>query len=212
MSGEEQKPRASVAGHMASEVMRLAAWAAVGNGAARPGDDRIEKIRHILFGDQLQQITRQLTYLESLVQQETAELREALVRRCDALEAYLKTEVASLHARLTTEQHTRADAIEKLARDAAELAHTFETKTAQLAEQTAERQGELRELMLEQSKTLAEDIRDRYDDLSALLEQQLEDLRQVKTDRSALASLFGEMATRLNHDERRLESDEKPAQ
>ncbi len=49
-------------------------------------------------------------------------------------------------------------------------------------------------------KVLAEDMRQRYTDISAQLEEQLQNLRHAKTDRSALASFFGEMAMRLNHD------------
>ncbi len=200
MSREEQKPRAPASGQMSQEEIRQAAQAAVGNGAAPYGDGHIEKIRDLLFGGHFQEITRQLTHLESRFQQETADLREAFLRRCDVLENYIKTEVESLNQRVTVEQNVRVGAMENLARDVKELGDTFEKKMAQLAEQTAESQHELRELLLEQSKALAEDIRDRYADISALLEQQLDDLRQVKTDRGTLASLFGEMAMRLNHE------------
>lgn len=204
MSREEQHSRDPArdpaSGQMSQEEIRQAAQAAVGNGAAPFGDGHIEKIRDILFGGHFQHITSQLTRLESRLQQETADLRDEVLRRCDALENDLKTEVASLHERLTAEQTTRADAIEKLVRDANALGRQFEQKTSQLASQTAESQHELRELLLEQSKTLAGDIRDRYADIAALLERQLEDLRQVKTDRAALASLFGEMASRLNRE------------
>ncbi|ETX02216.1 hypothetical protein [Candidatus Entotheonella palauensis] len=203
MSREEQQPRAPATGQMSQEEIRQAAQAAVGNGTAPSGDGHIEKIRDILFGNHFQHITRQLTRLESLLQQETAELREDMLRRYDVLENYIKTEVDSLNQRLTTEQNTRAGAIDKLVRDVKALGAVFEKKTEQLAEQTAESQHELRELLLEQSKALAEDIRNRYDDLSGLLAQQLDDLRQVKTDRAALASLFGEMAIRLNREESR---------
>ncbi|ETX03318.1 MAG: hypothetical protein ETSY1_00465 [Candidatus Entotheonella factor] len=200
MSGEEQQPRAPASGQMSQEELRQAARAAVGNGTAPYGDGHIEKIRDILFGSHLQHISGQFTRLESLIQQETADLRDTLLRRCDFLESYIKTEVESLNQRLTAEQTTRTSAIDQLVQDAKALGNQFEEKTEQLAEQTAEGQHELRELLLEQSKALAEDIRNRYDDISALLAQQLEDLRQVKTDRAALASLFGEMAMRLNQE------------
>lgn len=200
MSREETESGIPTSGQTSQEDTPPAAQAAKGNGAAPYGEGHIEKIRDILFGGHLQEVNRQFTRLESRLQQETADLREALFRRCDFLERYIKTEVESLNKRLTTEQNARGDAIGRLVRDANELGDVFERKTEQMAEQMAESQHELRESLLEQSKALAEDIRNRYTDISALLEQQLEDLRQAKTDRAALASLFGEMAMRLHHE------------
>ncbi len=198
MQLEDQESGAPASGQIPRADTQPAAQAATGNGAAPYGEGHIEKIRDILFGGHMQEINRQFTRLETRLQQETADLREEFLRRCDFLERYIKTEVESLNQRLTTEQNTRADAIGKLVRDAQELGDTFEKKTEQLAEHSAQSHHELRESLLEQSKALAEDIRNRYTDISALLEQQLEDLRQAKTDRAALASLFGEMAMRLN--------------
>ncbi|PON19403.1 hypothetical protein C2W62_02820 [Candidatus Entotheonella serta] len=198
MSREEPNSHTSASGQSAQEMsqaeMRAAIQVAMSN-----GDAHIERIRDILFGGHWEQIARQFTRLESLLQQETADLRDMFLRRFDYLEDYMKTEVEALNKRLTA-QNARADTIEKLARDAKELGGAFEESVAKLAQQTEEGQHELREFLLEQSKALAADIRDRYDDLSVLLAQQLDDLRQVKTDRGTLASLFGEMAMRLNRD------------
>lgn len=209
MNREELNPHASASGRMSPAEMRAAVQVAVSN-----GDAYIERIRDILVGGHLQQITRRFADLESNLQQEAADLkalRETFLNRFDVLENYIKTEVEVLKQRLR-EQHKRVDTIEKLARDAKELGGTFEEKVTRLAQQAEGRQHELREALIEQSKALAEDIRDRYDDLSGRLAQQLEDLRQVKTDRSALASLFGEMAMRLNEEELPPERHEEESQ
>lgn len=199
MSGEDRNARTQASGEMSQAELRAAVQVAVNN-----GDAYLERIRDILFGGHWQQITRQLAHLESLLQQETTQLKqettqlkEMFLHRFDNLEAYVTTEVESLNKRLAA-QRRQSDAIEQLAHEASALGDTFEQKAAALAQQTEASQHELRESLLEQSKALAQDIRDRYDDLSTRLEQQLEDLRQVKTDRGDLASLFGEMAMRLD--------------
>lgn len=199
MRPEEKEPDVHASSAASQEGSPMAAPAASANGGAT-GDGKIEKIRDLLFGGHIQEINRQFTRLETRFQQETSALQDELMRRFDFLERYVKDEVESLNQRLTTEQGTRSDAVGKLARETKELGDTFEKKTEQLATQAAESQRELRETLLEQSRTLAEDMRQRYTDISAQLEEQLQNLRQAKTDRAALASLFGEMAMRLNHD------------
>ncbi len=198
MRREEKEPDVRASGSMSPEDSPMAA--ADTNSESPMGDGKIEKIRDLLFGGHIQEINRQFTRLESRFQQEASALREELLRRFDFLERYVKDEVASLNQRLTAEQDTRSDVVGKLTREANELGAMFEKKTEQLAMQHADSQRELRESLLEQSKAVAEDVQRRYTDILTQLEEQLQNLRQAKTDRAALASLFGEMAMRLNHD------------
>ena len=61
-------------------------------------------------------------------------------------------------------------------------------------------QRELRDQMLEQSKDLSDDIRQKHESLLQSLERESQDIRFEKTDRSALASMFTEIAMRLNNE------------
>ena len=57
---------------------------------------------------------------------------------------------------------------------------------------------DLRGHVLELSKDLAEQMQKRHDEVSALLDRRFQELRHGKTDRAALATLFNEVALRLN--------------
>jgi gas vesicle protein len=63
---------------------------------------------------------------------------------------------------------------------------------------TSERQ--LREQILDQSKNIADEIRQKHEAITASLERATSELRDEKTDRAALASLFMEVAMRLNNE------------
>ncbi len=160
----------------------------------------LEKIRSILFGAQAQEYEKRFVRLEERLLKESSELREEFRRRHDALELYMKQELESLNARLNVEHDERSDALRKVSRDLTELTETFEHKLARLTEHHATSHRELRQLVLEQSKHLADDLQQKYAELSALLERQMHEVRHDKTDRSALAGLFTEMAMRLNHE------------
>jgi len=51
--------------------------------------------------------------------------------------------------------------------------------------------------MLQQSKELTEALRAKSEELVALLERRAHDLQHSKTDRTALAGMFNELALRL---------------
>ena len=55
-----------------------------------------------------------------------------------------------------------------------------------------------------------DEIRQRNDSLSALLETRVQELRHAKTDRSALAALFVELAVRLKDESENGKGKPKP--
>ncbi|MBC7909070.1 MAG: hypothetical protein H7Y30_01130 [Pyrinomonadaceae bacterium] len=164
------------------------------------GGGNIDKIREILFGVQQRDYDKRFARLEERLLKESGDLREETRKRFDSLELYIKHEMESLTERLTSEQNARTEAAEQLERSIKDTSRAFDKKTAQLDEQNAKSQRELRQQLLDQSKTLSEEIRQKHQELLAVVEREATELRTDKTDRSALAALFTEVAMRLNND------------
>jgi DNA anti-recombination protein RmuC len=164
------------------------------------GGGNIDKIRDILFGVQMRDYEKRFARLEERLIKEASELRDDTRKRFDALELYVRQEFESLSGRVAAEQNARGDAVEALSLGITDTARAFEKKTAQMDEQTAKSQSELRQQILDQSRNLNDSIRQKYEELTAALQREAADLRTDKTDRSALAALFTEVAMRLNND------------
>lgn len=164
------------------------------------GGGNIDKIRDILFGVQMRDYEKRFARLEERLVKESSDLRDETRKRFDALELYIKQEFESLTERLTVEQNTRGEAVEALSQGVKDTARSFEKRTAQMDEQSSKSQRELRQQILDQSKSLNDEIRQKYEELTAALQREAADLRKDKTDRSALAAMFTEVAMRLNND------------
>jgi hypothetical protein len=167
------------------------------------GGGNIDKIREILFGVQLRESDKKFARVEERLLKESSDLREEIKKRFDALEIYVKKEVESLTSRLKSEQEERADADKEGSRELKEFAKTTEKKLSQIDDQAAKSNRDLRQQILDQSKVMTDEIRQKTEQISALLERRVQELRTDKADRTALASLFTEVAVRLN-DEFRL--------
>jgi hypothetical protein len=171
-----------------------------------PGDvglgagGNVDKIRDILFGNQMRDYEKRFARLEERLLKESAELREDSKRRFAALEALISKEIEALTDRLKAEQGERAESVEGLSQGLNNLTKSVEKKAAQLEEQTSKGQRDLRQQILEQSNTLSDEIRQKHEELSAFLGREVEALGAQKTDRAMLASLFTEVALRLNHE------------
>jgi hypothetical protein len=175
--------------------------------AESPGVGNLEKVRDILFGNQMREVDRRFARLEERIIKETRDLKDDIKRRLDALEAYTTKETETLASHIRQEHNERIDAHGRLARELADTAGSFERRSTGLDEQVAKGQREIRQHILEQQQRLSEDMRERIDEVLAALARETHELRNDKTDRLALASLLKEMAMRLT-DEFRLPSDE----
>jgi uncharacterized membrane-anchored protein YhcB (DUF1043 family) len=160
----------------------------------------LDKVRDILFGNQVRELEKRFARLEERLVKELNNVRDETKKRLDYLETYIKKEVDSLTERLKNEQLERDTGVKSLAEEHKNLTSSLEKKFAQFNEQTTNSQRELREHLLNQSNSLQDDIRQKYEEILTLLERESQELRREKTDRSKLASLFTELAIRLNSD------------
>ena len=192
---------------MAKEINRADATVAAAvdgvksQGAAKAqGSESLDKVRDILFGSQSREYEKRLARLEERLLKEAADLRDELRKRFDSLEVYTRKEVESLVTRLKTEHDQRTESAKEISRELKETFRTLEKKTSQLDEQLTASQRELRQQILEQSKSISAEIRQKHEAMTAALQGATAELREEKTDRAALASLFMEVAMRLNNE------------
>ena len=169
-------------------------------GADDPGAGNIDRIRDILFGTQMRDYDTRFSRLEQTLQKESAEVRDNTRRTIERLESYVRLELESLNARFRTERDERGTLGSQLSRDMKELGETISRRIAEVDDRAAGHHHELREQLLQHGRDFTEQIQTRQQEVATLLEQRFNELRKDKTDRAALASLFSEVALRLNNE------------
>lgn len=191
---------------------RSAATVGKPSDGAKPGDlleaveassqsqSNIEKIRTILFGNQMRDYEARFTRLEAQISQETTDLRADFRRRFEALEGYLRQELDALNERVSGEYSERSGALQDMQKTVEALGQGLDKRVHQLDEQMGKAQRELRQQLLTQSKQLRDDMQVGIAELSALVQRELQQLRSDKTDRTALAGLLTDLAARLSAD------------
>jgi DNA anti-recombination protein RmuC len=157
----------------------------------------VDKIRDILFGSQIKNYESRFSRLEDALARETAEIKDTMRRRLDSLEAFFKSETESLSARLKTERDEREEVLNNVSRELKASSAQLSKKILDLDNKAAQDRSAARQELMAESRKLLDEIRQRNDSLSALLETRVQELRNAKTDRSALAALFVELAVRL---------------
>jgi hypothetical protein len=162
------------------------------------GANNVDRIRDILFGNQMRDYELRFARLEESLLKESSDLRESTRQRLDTLENFIKRELDALNARLKSERDERSGSFRQLTKTVETLDETLTRKLGELDDQTSSAQAALRQDLLQQSKNIMDEIRAKHDLVVSMLERRYLELRHEKTDRRALSAFLSEVAMRLN--------------
>jgi hypothetical protein len=160
----------------------------------------VDKIRDIIFGNQMRDYERRFVGLEEHLLKEIAGLREETIKRLDALESYIKKELVSLSEKIKTEQDTRAESVGKVSQELKDTTSAISKKIERQAEKQSTDSRDLRQQLLDQSKNLSNEIGHKYRESSAETNRLIQELREQKVDRSAFSELLMEIAVRMSNE------------
>ncbi len=160
----------------------------------------VDKIRELLFGNQMQDYDRRFAVMEERFLQKVRELEAESTRALQSIESSMKKQLESLASQIRQEQDLRAEADKELGRGLREQIQGLEKHLTKVADQLANQDRDFTERLSHESQTLRDESRRRTDDTRAAIERMLAELMHVKTDRSLLAGLFVEIARCLNQD------------
>jgi phage host-nuclease inhibitor protein Gam len=163
----------------------------------RGGAGNVDKIRDILFGSQMRDYESRFARLEETLIKETLEIRETNKRRFDQLEGYIRREFETVQTRLKAERDERSDSNSQQSRELKELGDSLSRRIRDLDDRETNGERALRSDLLQQARDLTDEIRARHDEMAGLLDKRVNELRDGKTDRAALATLINEVALRL---------------
>jgi hypothetical protein len=168
--------------------------------AEPPGGASIDKVRDILFGNQVREFERRFARLEDRIVKETNDLKAQLIARVEALDVFSRKEFESLAERFNAEHEARVESLGDVSRELKAAAEAVERRTSSLDDQLARNLRDIRQQILDQGQRLSDDIHRKTDDVLAALAHEAHELRSDKADRSAIAALLNEMAMRLTAD------------
>ena len=158
----------------------------------------MEKIRDILFGNQLKEFEKRFSRMEERVGRETEDIRTDLKKRFDTLEEFIRHEIESFSGRLKKEQEARGSANEALQEEMKSKLTAVDARIEALDTLLGDTGRDFRQQLLDQSKALSEEIQAKAEQAALNLEQAMGALQGEKVDRATLSSFLVELAVRLS--------------
>ena len=181
-----------------SESAKLVAVGGDGNALAETPS--VDKIRDLLFGNQMQDYDQRFAKLEARLLARLKDIESEAARNLGAFESNTKKQVDSLAGQLRDEKDQRADGDKEIERMLREQNQVLEKRIRSVADQLAQFDRDISDRLTRETQSLHEEIKQKNVDMRQALENMFAQLSNVKTDRTLLASLFVEVAKCLNQD------------
>jgi hypothetical protein len=159
----------------------------------------IDKIRDLIFGNQMQDYEKRFSRLEERMFKEMNVSKSESRKNFDSLEKFVHKEIESLKDRVAAEQNARSEAFRDISRQLKDLSRSLEKKVDNLNEQFSESETDLRHQVSELSQSLRNEIRQKYDEISSVIERVAQELQVNKLDRSSFSEFLTEMAMRVSN-------------
>jgi hypothetical protein len=173
----------------------------IGDGLLRGGDSAgVDKIRDLLFGNQMQDYDRRFSKFEERFLQRCEDIEAETARNLSAFESNAKKQVDSLAAQFREENDLRADADKELERMLREHNQALEKRMRTMSDQLSQLERDMADRITREVQSLRDDIKQKNSDIRAMIERMFAEMQSVKTDRNLLAGLFIEVARCLDQD------------
>lgn len=166
-------------------------------GAVEEMPESLDKVRDILFGGQMRTVETRLQSMEERLLREQKVLRTDLTRQIAELDAFAKKEFQAATDRLAAERTKRVDDLKALGAELKEALRDLEKRHGKLQDSTGASDAELRDQLLLHAKATAAEFAKTIDRMTGELTRSHEELMSAKTDSTALAALFTDVAARL---------------
>ena len=185
--------------------------AAAGDGAAAEAEDmsiaaevadvapsahaaEVEKIREILFGQQISEYESRFAQLEIRLAREIEAVRDDIIRRFEKVQSQVTQDFTNLSRQIGTEQKYRAEEISALNSQFRAARDELETAVHRAAADADAATDQIRSAIEEETARQQEVVDERTRDLERRLEEATAQLRQDKVDRSSMEALFSQLA------------------
>ena len=163
--------------------------------------DNVDKIRDILFGNQMRDFDRKFSHLEERIASDLAAMRKENANQMDSLQAYVDSEVEILTSKLSSEERIRIDELSELDDALKKSAKQIEQKIAETVKTIDKQSREINQKILKQSQDFNGELSSQIEQTRKRMDDYRQELSLGKVDKSVLAEMLNSLAMQLNQDE-----------
>ena len=164
---------------------------------ATAGMGELDKVRNILFGEQIRYYDDRISHLEERLMAELANARTRIEDHVNSLEQKVEEGLSKLDDHLEAEKASNQNNVDALKGELKELKSTIDQQRDTFESELKQVDETLRETIVSAASTVAQDFEAKTDSLAHALEDSVGQLQKEKLQRSQLSELLTQLADKL---------------
>jgi len=161
----------------------------------------VDKIRDILFGNQMRDYDRKFNQLEERIANDLSNLRKENALQIESLQTFLESEIEVLGSKLATEEKTRVKEMDNMDDLISKNVRQIDQKISELGAALDTQTREVNQKMLKQSQDFNSELTSQIEQTRKRMEDYKQDLSRGKVDKSILAEMLNTLALQINSEE-----------
>lgn len=163
--------------------------------------ESVDKIRDILFGNQMREFDRRYAQLEDSVSGDIESLRKENALQIESLQTFIESEIAILAKKLTSEEKVRIEEMDNLDSELKKSVKQIDSKIAEVGKSLDSQSSSINQKILKQSKDFNAEMNSQFDQSRKRMDSYKQELSNGKIDKSALAEMLNSLAMQINGDD-----------
>lgn len=171
-----------------------------GGGEEAADADNVDKIRDILFGNQMREVEKRFASLEKSLASDIAALRNENALQIESLKSFIESEIEILSSRLSGEENARIENIDELEGQLKLQVKNIDKKIGDVSRALDQSSRDANQKILKQSQDFSKELSDQMGEARARMDSHREELAGAKVDKLALAEMLNTLALQINPD------------
>lgn len=169
------------------------------NSNSAPDDvDNVDKIRDILFGNQMRDVEKRFSSLEKSLASDLASLRSENALQIESLKTYIESEIEILGSKLAAEEKSRIEDADELDAKLKQQIKQIDKKIADLTKSMDKQNRDTNQKILKQTQDLSKELSSQMSEARERMDDYRQQLGSAKVDKQALAEMLNTLALQIN--------------
>ncbi len=177
--------------------------AAAGNANGEAADtDNVDKIRDILFGNQMREVEQRFASLEKSLAKDLAAIRSENALQIESLKTFIESEIEILGSKLAGEEKSRIENVDELDDKVKQHVKQIDSKIGDVVKSLDKNAREINQKILKQTQDFGKELNSQINETRERMDDQRQALSDAKVDKLSLSEMFNALALQVTGDKK----------
>jgi len=163
--------------------------------------DNVDKIRDILFGNQMREVEQRFASLEKSLGNDLAAMRNENALQIDSLKTFIESEIEILGSKLTGEEQSRIENVDELDDKVKQSVKQIDKKIGDVVKSLDKNARDINQKILKQSQDFSSELGNQIGEARERMDSHRQELSSAKVDKLMLAEMLNTLALQVNPDD-----------